>query len=43
MLSVLGACVLWGAKVLQFLGVNVEIVAAALEIAVWAKIDYSPY
>jgi hypothetical protein len=35
--------VLWGAKVLQFLGAHTEIVAAGLEIAVWAKIDLSPY
>jgi hypothetical protein len=31
--------ILSGAKVLQILGVNVEIVAAALEIAVWAEFD----
>jgi hypothetical protein len=30
---------LWGAKVLHFLGVDVEVVATALEIAVWAEFD----
>jgi hypothetical protein len=34
---------LWGAKVLHFLGVDVEVVAAALEIAVWAEFDDFPH
>jgi hypothetical protein len=34
--------VLSGAKVLQFLGVDVEIIAAALKIAVWAAISHFP-
>jgi hypothetical protein len=31
-----------GAKVLQKLGVDVEIVALALEIAVWAEFNHFP-
>jgi hypothetical protein len=35
--------ILWGAKVLHFLGVDVEVVATALEIAVWAEFDDFPH
>jgi hypothetical protein len=40
---ILISSVLSGAKVLRKLGVDVGIVAVALEIAVWAEIDHSPY
>jgi hypothetical protein len=36
----ISADILWGAKVLHFLGVDVESLLLPVEIAVWAKIDY---
>jgi hypothetical protein len=40
--KVLLALILSGAKVLRKLGVDLEIVAIALKIAVWAEIDHLP-
>jgi hypothetical protein len=41
--KVLLALILSGAKVLQRLDVDLEIVAIALKIAVWVEIDHLPY